>query len=183
MPSSPTWDRTSSRALAGSMQARCWTALDLQNDARSAHTGNGVCRVSFCLSCGYGRPGPFGPPRCVRRAVGDIRSVLPVDLRGSSLPSLDNGPASIAGSAFRDHGRRGRRHSQPSRLVCPACDVHLCLADRLWPAAALAARSRIYRLARSGASRAVRISSTLEALEYSRRAGDRSCIGGSADDL
>ena len=58
-----------------------------------------------------------GRARCARHAVGDVRAVLPVDLRRRAVRRApDARPAARLGAAHR-HRRRRRRHRQPVAVV------------------------------------------------------------------
>ena len=148
MPCSPTWARTSSPTTAGSTPAQMMDGLGL------AETTPGPL-ILVTEFVGYlaayparRRPGlADGPARRARGAVGDVRAVLPVDLRRRALHRVAQRPAAAQGRAAGDHRRRRRRHPQPRGLVRAACVVRHGDAGRGRPAETVDARCGDARLA------------------------------------
>ena len=67
-----------------------------------------------------------GNARRCRHAMGDVRAMLPVDLRRRALPRAHQRRAALAGGPRRRHRRRRRRHPQSDgvvRAARPVCAI------------------------------------------------------------
>jgi chromate transport protein ChrA len=129
------------------------------DDAGAAHPGAAVRRVPGRVA-GRGalRPGHGGAPGEHRRHLGDLRAVLPVDLRRRALGR----PAAGLAETRRRHGGGGcgggGRGAEPVAVVCAARAVSRGRRTPLGTAAAAGAGGRVGRLrghaVRGGGARA-----------------------------